>query len=357
MALLTVVGDERAHAAPGVCARLRSGAAAEPEAPHPPTRIGVISNTRSRRNRRGMTAVRAVLANHPGTLHAELDRIGDVGGVLEEFARREVDLVVVNGGDGSVQATLTALFNDGAFERPPLLAVVPAGGANLIARDVGLKGSAQHALARVLARAPGGDGTTRLVRSVLSVTHDPGRRPVHGMFFGAAAFYWGTAFAHEALYPRGIGEPLAAAVSLSWWIVRSMGARLRPNPSDPRLHGEPMTIAADGEPGAERRYLLVIATTLRRLMFGLTPFWGGGDGRIRYTTIASPARRPVSALLPVLRGRPRPWLAESGYRSGAADRLALAMAEPMVVDGEILAPAPGAPVVLESDRRAAFLRC
>jgi hypothetical protein len=335
-------------------------------------RIGVISNPRSRRNRhRGLGAVRAVVARHPRVLHAELDGVGGIPAVLREFAGREVELVVVNGGDGTIQATLTALFNGGTFERPPLLSVIPAGGANLIARDVGCPGrSPGEALARLIDLVLAGDrghrgGITRIARPTLSVMRGADRRLVYGMFFGAGAFYEGTRLAREELRPRGIGEPLAAGLALGLCIARALLPR-RPatveRSSDSLLRGEPMTIAVDGTVavGPDRRYALVLATTLDRLMLGLRPFWGTGDGRIRYTLIEAPPRRLGRALFPILRGRPRPWMAGSGYISGVANGLVLAMRRPtpMVLDGETLSPpSGGAPVVLASDRSVVFLRC
>jgi diacylglycerol kinase family enzyme len=87
------------------------------------TRVGVITNPGSRRNRVRLGGIRAVLERYPETLHAEAAQVTDLEGILAEFARREVDLVVVNGGDGTVHSTLTELCNGDAFERMPAIAV------------------------------------------------------------------------------------------------------------------------------------------------------------------------------------------------------------------------------------------
>jgi hypothetical protein len=118
-----------------------------------------------------------------------------------------------------------------------------------------------------------------------------------------------------------------------------------------------MTIDLDGVRQSGERYFLVLATTLRRLILGVMPFWGDGRGQIRYTSIAFPPVRLARALLPVLYGRPRPWMNERGYLSRTVDDVAITTDEPLVIDGEFVSPEPNVPVLLRSDREAVFVRC
>ena len=57
------------------------------------TRIGVISNPLSQRNRRSLGSVRTALARYPDVLHVELDAVADLDKVLADLARQEVDLL------------------------------------------------------------------------------------------------------------------------------------------------------------------------------------------------------------------------------------------------------------------------
>ena len=61
------------------------------------------------------------------------------------------------------------------------------------------------------------------------------------------------------------------------------------------------------------------------------------------------------ALLPVLRGRPKAWMEEGGYDSGAAGAITLDIKSPVVLDGEIFQPEPGLPVRLTGDRTQTFI--
>jgi hypothetical protein len=319
------------------------------------SRVGVVTNPGSRRNRARLRGIRAVLERYPETLHAEAAEVTDLEGILCEFARREVDHVVVNGGDGTVHSTLTELCNGTAYRQLPAISVLATGMTNLIALDVGLAGRPEVALARLLDRVGNGGELARVRRRLLSLSTGGNRPPLHGMFFGTAGFHQAVRMARTEVHPTGARGSLAFAMSLTLAIWRALSGRS--DQPGPLFQGQDMTIDLDGVRQSGERYFLVLATTLRRLIFGLMPFWDDGRGRIRYTSIAFPPARLARALLPVLRGRPRPWMSERGYLSRAVDDIAIATREPLVIDGEFVSPEPDVPVLLRSDREAVFVRC
>ena len=312
------------------------------------TRIGLISNPHSQRNRRDMADLRAAARRHRDLLHLELASIDGMAEALREFARREVGLVAVAGGDGTVQKAITELLNAGAAAVPHV-AVLPAGMTNLIAADVGMRGRPAQALDRLCANEPTLAGET-LARPVISLRRVPGEPPIHGMFLGAAAFYQGIMLAREKVHPLGAERHVATAMGLGLSLLRLLTCR-------DAAHSERLSLGLDGAPPQEGDYLLLMATTLRRLVFDLMPFWGEGEGALRLTTITHPPRRLGRALLPILRGRPRPWMTANGYRSGRVRECRLALDGPLVFDGEVIRPNPAVPVVLSSDRQIAFWRC
>ena len=70
---------------------------------------------------------------------------------LKTIARVKPKVLVINGGDGTVQAALTELYHGGHFgDTPPPVAVLPNGKTNLIAHDLGADGDPIAALERVL---------------------------------------------------------------------------------------------------------------------------------------------------------------------------------------------------------------
>ena len=122
------------------------------------------------------------------------------------------------------------------------------------------------------------------------------------------------------------------------------------------LKGERVAIGLNGAPPHEAPYLLILATTLERLLPGVMPFWGHDHGAIKLTTIASPAERFGRAVISVVRGRPSPWMRDAGYASTRADRISLCLNSPIVVDGEVFEPGPHGHVELSAGPSVAFHR-
>ena len=70
-------------------------------------KIGLISNPKSQRNRRGLQEIRQILAGAPEIVHVATDASAELDEVLADFAARGLDLLLINGGDGTVQTLLT----------------------------------------------------------------------------------------------------------------------------------------------------------------------------------------------------------------------------------------------------------
>ena len=318
------------------------------------SKIGIISNPRSHRNHRGLEEIRRMIASHGDLFHREIDEMAGLPEILAEFASAEVGHIVVNGGDGTIQAVMTAALNSSAGGPPPTLAVLPSGRTNLIAHNIGIVGRPIDGLARLIARRGTGDPLPGITRPVLSLDLGGGEPPVHGMFMGSAAFYRGTMMGRTSFHPMGAVGPAVVGLSLVLVVMRALLGR-----PGGILRGDAMTLTPDGDRGAarERDYFLILATTLDHLILGLTPFWGDGDGALRLTTVAYPPTRLARALLPLAWGRPRPWMTVNGYDSRRLESVTLATACPIVFDGQTFTPDPAVAVTIGADHSLRFLQC
>lgn len=317
-------------------------------------RPGVVGNPRSRANRADAGA--AVRARAAGLPYAEPDTPHALLAALRGFAADGVDLVVVNGGDGTLREVLTALPH--AYDAPPALAVLSAGKVNLAARVLGSAGRGPAALGRLLDAAARGALRAREcpVLDVERLGERPGAGPsgdggghaarLRGLLLGAAAFTEGNRLAEAHVHRHGVHG--VAAVGLT---VAALFARALLGDRDP---GTPMRVIADGAPLPEGRRALLLASTLDRLVGGLRPFWGGGAGPVRWLDVAAPARRVPAALLAALRGRHGAWLAGAGYRSGRAGQVRVLLDRPFVLDGERFDPGAGG-ILLSAPGRVAFV--
>lgn len=317
------------------------------------TRIGVITNPRSRRNKGNPAAIRAAVEAHRELLHAELEDISALPEVLRDFAAREVGVIVVNGGDGTVHAVLTELFVGGPFASPPALAVLGRGMSNMIAGDVGLAERSPKTLARLagLARDDGLEGHM-VERPVMRLELGPGEPVRYGMFFGTAAIYRAIQTSRSVYQPLGITDPLASGLTLLTVMVRRLWSGGRP---DAFFRGDPIAVGLDGARPEDGSYLVLLATTLERLVLGSRPYWGEESGAIHFTAVAFPPPRFLYHGTRLMFGHHHGDLPPA-YVSHNVATLSLAMACPFALDGEIFEPRPDSPIRLDAAERIRFVR-
>lgn len=319
-------------------------------------RIGVLTNPRSRHNRlAGVHALEPLLARYPRALHRVAASRDDIWAALAAFAALGVDVVAINGGDGTVHTVLDGLLDREIFDELPLLAVLPGGRTNMTANDVGVRGgSSRRALERLLAWNGSGDASADVTsRPVIRVEGDSGGRPRHGFFFGTAGLYQATvncwAFREASRIP-GMKTGLGTAVSIGRQLV---GHLLRRGPIAPT----PIGVQFDGEARTDGEYLMLIVTTLDRMALGLRPFWDDRPAPLRFTAVAFAHRHFLRAVPALLRGKPNGVLKpEHGYSSRNAHSVVLELASGCMLDGEIVQPRPHTPIHLTAKHTVRFLR-
>ncbi len=311
-------------------------------------RLAIISNPRSHRNLRGPGAL-SELPQCPYLMgFCEPDSQAELLTALAGFRQQNVSVIAINGGDGTVRDVLTAMWRIDPEWRPALT-LIPGGKTNLIANDVGCAPPGPAGLRQILEAASHNRlDRHRVNRPVIDITRtgSPGP-PICGLFFGAGAFSRGTELAQVEANALGLYQGLAVAWTIGSMLVRSMRGKAG--------EATPMALSAGGGTALEGEVFIMLATSSKRIIMGLNPFWGPQTGAIRYTTIAGPPVRLLAALWPVLRGRPRPWMAAGGYHSGSADHLSLRLTSRFTVDGELFDPGPGGMIELSARRTMDFV--
>src|SRR3954451_1551854 len=168
------------------------------------TRIALLSNPKSTGNLAQLPQIREYCDAHPDIFHYEVEQASQIGEAMRIIARIQPKVLVVNGGDGTVQATLTELYNGGHFgDRPPPVAVLPSGKTNLIALDLGARGDPIETLERLIELARTDDLAPYTVdRELIALRsgEDQGR-PVIGMFMGGAGLADTMLYCREKIYP------------------------------------------------------------------------------------------------------------------------------------------------------------
>jgi len=149
------------------------------------TSIGLISNPHSRRNRSQLATIETIVANHPNILHHVTQNADEIPLALQEFAQQGVNVLAVNGGDGTTARVFSELIEQRPFARSPSVILLPGGTTNMNVGDVGLRGRLVDAVRRMVNWASGGSGKVeRLVRPILRSEGSVDGKIACGMFFG-----------------------------------------------------------------------------------------------------------------------------------------------------------------------------
>lgn len=288
-------------------------------------------------------AVEHVEASQPEDIFAAVRRL-DAGGV---------ELLVVNGGDGTVQMALTALFAEKRTDPPPLLVLLPGGTSNTIPGDVGWKQRPPAGIRAVLAAAQRGRVEGHIARRpVLRIESSLWDRPMCAMQFSAGAIYNAIMFYKRELEARGAYGQTGPAVTLAWFLLTVLSGRSRE--IFPPMH---LAGSIDGRAVRGGAHLGIVASTLDHLFLGIRPFWGVEPGRIRFSALGLPQRRLLLAILPALRGRRGRFVTpENGYTSYNGDLLDLEIDAGFTLDGELFEAGPGTRVRITAPMVASFLR-
>jgi len=316
--------------------------------------MGVISNPLSGANRRqGLGAIQHCLQGYPDVPHRVVRGLADVQAALEDFRRRRLNLIVVNSGDGTVQAVLTVLLGQQLFDSMPVLALLNGGTTNMTHQDLGVSGPPGEAVSRVIAWAYHGDGPARIRRqTVLKVQTGSSGRPLYGLFFGSACIFNGIRFFHSRVQRTGLRGDVAHLLIMArflWALARrddALVAALRAGIRAGRLTVEPSN------------YLLLLVTTLDRLILGLRPFRQQGEGPLKLAAVNVRPRHLLRTLLFMLQGRHHSYARpENGYITCNTSAIQLDMEGGFAVDGELFRADPRTgPVRIEDGGQAEFLR-
>lgn len=239
---------------------------------------------------------------------------------LKRFADEGIELVVVDGGDGTVREVLTRLpeaFGDRAL---PKLSVLPNGKTNALALDIEtpLGSTLEHILASVEAGKPVKQ------RQCLEIVRD-GKVERRGFLFGVGALVRATKLAqkyHDRGWVGNAGVGLTMAGAAARTFLGGAGDRWR--------RGEPADVTLT--PG-ERRWFLIMASTLKRFPLNLQPYGEPREG-LKVLTVEAPPRRLTKAVPLIMRGGDAPWLADSGYRRADVDAFTVRWDGDFVLDGE-----------------------
>ena len=316
-------------------------------------RIALLSNPKSTGNLAQLPRIRAFCAEHPDIFHYEVEKADQVGAALRTIAQVRPKMLVINGGDGTVQAALTEIHNGGHFgAEPPPVAVLPNGKTNLIALDLGAQGDPIEALERLVGLAQSDLSPHIVERELISLRCDASPRPVIGMFLGGAGLADTILYCRNKIYPlglpNGVSHALAAIAVLFRLFFRLKAGFLPPNPT-------PLEVSVKRAGKLSGRFALLAVTTLEKMLLSSEL---GGSGRAPLKLIAI-EERPVPLLKAFFAGllgklgRSR----LSGVHFQEADEISIeGDSSNLILDGEMFRAEHGSPIHLRPAQPLSFVR-
>ncbi len=315
-------------------------------------RMGIISNPTSGSNQRKFPDICRYIERHR-LPHRMVTTPAEVVAALEDFARREINLIAVNAGDGTIQAVLTALLHERPYPTLPLLALLCGGTTNMTTRDLGFHGSRIQALEHIRSWTRTGTGQAQITRRpILRVRHPDGRLPLYGLFFGAACIYKGINLFHSRIHGLGLqGRPANALIVARY--LAAIAAR-----DFGELGAARATISVDGRQLKTNDYMLILTYTLEQLIFGMQPHWGPEEGPLRLTAASAHPRYFLRVMAAMCQSRQsRLATPANGYHSHNAHEVRITLDGGFALDGELFKiDSRQGELVLDAGGQAAFLR-
>lgn len=316
--------------------------------------VALLSNPRSTGNRDMLPRIRSYCAGRPDIFHYEVEAVGQVGAALESIARVRPKVLVINGGDGTVQAALTELYNGGQFGRePPPLAVLPNGKTNLIALDLGSVGDPLEALERIVEMAKSDLSGHVVQRELIALTQgEAANRPVLGMFLGGAGLADAILYCRHKIYPLGLPNGFShvlagLAVILSVVFGLRGGPHLLPTPS-------PLAVSLIRDGHTQMRLSVLIVTTLEKLLLNARAV--GSVSGMRMMAVDQSPMALIKALWVSVLGQLGTRRVEGVYlEQGDIIRIESDRSS-VILDGEEFHAERGRPIVLRSTPPVPFLR-
>ncbi len=307
-------------------------------------RAGLLVNPLSGKSSGKGLKLAAMLKASPKIPTHVLGNFESLPEILRNFAREGVTDLFISSGDGTIQAIQTELAERNPFDKLPRLGLFSHGTTNMTAADLGFRHHSLRAQAEFMTNL---EATHVRERPTLRVVNPADGDVRHGMFLGTGAASEATLFCQRAFNANGVKGNWATFATLGSAAMRTMFTK--PNPHDTNRLDRPYTleITSGGNVWSTGSHLLMLSTTLEKLILGARPFWGEKTGSIRTSVFPYPVPSIARWLLPIMYGSERRKMPE-GALSFSSQSLEVSSPIDYVIDGEFFSGPQKEPLKVET---------
>lgn len=231
----------------------------------------LISNLASEQNsKHGLKSIEALI--HPiGLRHYRMETLDGLDDVIQECTQQQINLLIINAGDGTVSRILEAIRQTSPYQQEPTLALLHGGTTNMIHNDVGFPGNPANGLNKLLQNLNKYHYTIT-ERYPLLVKRQNTERILHGFFLGTHAVLKGILRTRERFHQRNSKGTVSELISVITMLWRLMGHRVK---HDPILSPISVQISYDEKNWQRISHILLMAVSLRKMILGIKPLRRG----------------------------------------------------------------------------------
>jgi diacylglycerol kinase family enzyme len=223
--------------------------------------IGVINNPYSRKNKKNpewLDGLGCIIGNQ-GTSAATKD-VEDIHGMIRLFKEQEIDILAINGGDGSNSLVLTSLIEQYQDQKLPKIALLRGGTMNVVANSCGVKGTSVGLTIDLVEKYREGIPFETTWRDTLEIE---GR---YGFVFGNGFIY---SFL-EALYNTGKKSTWTASKLLTKGALSSVS---KGSFAEDLFRPVRAKVKADGQELPQHTFSAITAGTVEQIGMNFKPFY------------------------------------------------------------------------------------
>jgi len=223
--------------------------------------IGVINNPHSRKNVKHPDRMDSLgyIVGTEGT-SAATQEVEDIDGMARVFREQDIDILAINGGDGSASLVLTAMLREYGDKPLPQVAMLRGGTMNNVANSCGIKGTPAGLMMNLVEKYRRGAPFETTFRDTLKIEDRYG-------------FIFGNGFIVEfleALYGSGKKTPFTTAKLLARAAVSGMTGGAFAKKLFERINAR---VILDGKEIEHTRFSALAASTVQEIGLRFKPFF------------------------------------------------------------------------------------
>jgi len=278
-----------------------------------------------------------------------LNDFADLSNYVKISAETNVDLIFIEGGDGTIQGVITEIIKQlPAFKNTPKMVLLAGGMTNLIAMQIGIK---KPSLAKITDLIEAPHTSNSVTVPLVQVEYKDTKKRFYGFLLSTGAIATATRYTVDKVHTAGINGSAAVRTTLRRALFGSTETRetiLKPSQLELQI----------GEEHLQSEHILSLTSTLPKSMLGFNLFWGLGDGPLKTSYVKAGARNKIRNLARLIKKRQSVSAVEKlkhdGFNSWSSSTFTLLHNDPLVLDGEFL-PITNKPITVSASRPLSFL--